>query len=190
MVNLFCKTEKPFCTANATTNNKQQTTRSSLISAYSSSKSRVQSKHFLQQNPTTAMPSTSKVASAIRGNSADQTGGKQKKTYKAKTTTSSGRRDTAALSEFGDGDRCEVAVGNSSDPTMKRKERRIKKESKKSRVSKAVKRQSQSICHMAEVIKRSLSKSDQSRSGSLSLSSGKNYAIALPSGMVKDVRGR
>ena len=132
------------------------------------------------------MPSTSKVASAIRGNSADQTGGKQKKTYKAKTTTSSGRRDTAALSEFGDGDRCEVAVGNSSDPTMKKNERRIKKESKKSRVSKAVKRQSQSICHMAEVIKRSLSKSDQSRSGS----SGKNYAIALPSGMVKDVRGR
>jgi hypothetical protein len=140
------------------------------------------------------MPSTSKVASAIRGNSADQTGagGKQKKTYKAKTTTSSGRRDTAALSEFGDDDGCEVAVGNSSYPTMKKNERRIKKESKKSRVSKAVnvKRQSQSICHMAEVIKRSLSKSDQSRSGSLSLSSGKNYAIALPSGMVKDVRGR
>ncbi len=131
------------------------------------------------------MPSTSKVASAIRGNSADQTGGKQKKTYKAKTTTSSGRRDTAALSEFGDDD-----GWNSSYPTMKKNERRIKKESKKLRVSKAVKRQSQSICHMAEVIKRSLSKSDQSRSGSLSLSSGKNYAIALPSGMVKDVRGR
>ena len=130
------------------------------------------------------MPSTSKVASAVRGNSTDQTG-KQKKTHKAKTT-SSGRRDTAALSEFGDDDRCEIAVGNSLEPEIKNKDRRIKKESKKRRVSKAVKRQSQSIRHMAEVIKRSLSKSDQSRSGS----SGKNYAVALPSGMIKDVRGR
>lgn len=128
------------------------------------------------------MPSTSKVASTIRGNSADQTG-RQKKTHNTKTTSSSGRRDTAALSEFGDDDRCEVAVGNSLEP---KKDRRIKKGSKKSRVSKAVKRQSQSMRHMAEVIKRSLSKSDQSRSGS----SGKNYAVALPSGMVKDVRGR
>ena len=126
------------------------------------------------------MPSTSKVASAIRGNSADQTG--KQKTHKTKTT-SSGRRDTAALSEFGDDDRFEAAVGNSLEP---KKDRRIKKESKKSRVSKAVKRQSQSMRHMAEVIKRSLSKTDQSRSGS----SGKNYAVALPSGMIKDVRGR
>ncbi len=135
------------------------------------------------------MPSTSKVASAVRGNSTDQTG-KQKKTQKAKTT-SSGRRDTAALSEFGDDDRFEAAVGkNSLEPAMKKNGRRIKKESKKSRMSKAVKRQSKSMRHMAEVIKRSLSKSDQSRSGSLSLSSGKNYAIALPSGVIKDVRGR
>lgn len=134
------------------------------------------------------MPSTSKVASAVRGNSTDQTG-KQKKTQKAKTT-SSGRRDTAALSEFGDDDRFEAAVGNSLKPAMKKNGRRIKKESKKSRMSKAVTRQSKSMRHMAEVIKRSLSKSDQSRSGSLSLSSGKNYAIALPSGVIKDVRGR
>lgn len=140
-------------------------------------------------NPTTAMTSTSKVASAIRGNSVDQTAGKQKKTHQAKTT-SSGRRDTAALSEFGDDDRCEAAVGNVLDPAIKKKDRRIKKESKKSRATKAVKRQSQSMRHMAEVIKRSLSKSDQSRSGLLSFSSGKNYAVALPSGMVKDVRGR
>ena len=129
------------------------------------------------------MPSSSKVAaSAIRDNSTDHQTGKQKKTNKAKTASSSGRRD-AALSEFGDDDRCEKAVGNSLEP---KKDRRIKKESKKSRVSKAVKRQSQSMRHMAEVIKRSLSKSDQSRSGS----SGKNYAVALPSGMIKDVRGR
>lgn len=134
------------------------------------------------------MPSTSKVASAVRGNSTDQTG-KQKKTQKAKTT-SSGRRDTAALSEFGDDDRFEAAAGNSLKPAMKKNGRRIKKESKKSRMSKAVTRQSKSMRHMAEVIKRSLSKSDQSRSGSLSLSSGKNYAIALPSGVIKDVRGR
>ena len=102
------------------------------------------------------MPSTSKVA-AIRGNSADQKE-KQKKTHhKAiKATTSSGRRDTAALSEFGDDDeRFEAAVGNSLDPAMK-KNRGIKKESKKSRMSKAVKRQGQSMRHMAEVIKRSL----------------------------------
>ena len=135
------------------------------------------------------MPSTSKVAaSVIRGNSADHQTGKQK-THKTKTT-SSGRRDTAALSEFGDDDRCEAAVGNLLEPAIKKKDRRIKKESKKSRVTKAVKRQSQSMRHMAEVIKRSLSKSDQSRSGSLSPSSGKNYAIILPSGTVKNVRGR
>ncbi len=73
---------------------------------------------------------------------------------------------------------------------MKKNGRRIKKESKKSRMSKAVTRQSKSMRHMAEVIKRSLSKSNQSRSGSLSLLSGKNYAIALPSGVIKDVRGR
>ena len=134
------------------------------------------------------MPSTSKVA-AIRGNSADQKE-KQKKTHHKAKTTSSGRRDTAALSEFGDDDeRFEAAVGNSLDPAMK-KNRGIKKESKKSRMSKAVKRQGQSMRHMAEVIKRSLTKSDQNCSGSLSFSSGKNYAIALPSGMVKDVRGR
>ena len=81
----------------------------------------------------------------------------------------------------------------------KKKDRRVEKDNKKSSskpdyekrrksvVSRAVKRQSKTVRQIAEVIKRSLTKSDQS---SGSFTSEKNYAIALPSGVIKDVRGR
>lgn len=113
-------------------------------------------------------------------------GGSSSSTQKknaAKILSPSNRSDTVMT----DDERFEMAVGDSISPKKKKKERkRPDYDKKKSKVSRSIERSGKSMCYMAEVIKRSLNRSNQS-SGSFS---GGTYAISLPSGVTKDVRGR
>ena len=97
---------------------------------------------------------------------------------------------------MGDDEVFEMSVGNSIAPsiaTKKKDSRRAKPgtsntlERRKSKVSRSIEKSGKSMRYMAQVIKRSLHRSSQS-SGSFSF--GGNYAITLPSGVTKDVRGR
>ena len=98
---------------------------------------------------------------------------------------------------MGDDEVFEMSVGNSIAPSIATK----KKDSRKAKhgtsnahgrrtryqVSRSLEKSGKSMRYMAQVIKRSLHRSSQS---SGSFSSGGNYAITLPSGVTKDVRGR
>lgn len=107
------------------------------------------------------------------------------------------RSYTAALSDMGDDEVFEMSVGNSIAPSKasKKDSRKSKpgtsnakeKERRKSKVSRSIEKSGKSMRYMAKAIKRSLNRSSQS---SGSFSSGGNYAITLPSGVTKDVRGR
>jgi len=107
------------------------------------------------------------------------------------------RSDTAALSDMGDDEVFEMSVGNSIAPSKstKKDSRKSKpgtsnadeKERRMSKVSRSLEKSGKSVRYMAQAIKRSLNRSNQS---SGSFSSGGNYAITLPSGVTKDVRGR
>lgn len=114
-------------------------------------------------------------------------GGSSSSTQKknaAKILSPSDRSDTAMT----DDERFEMAVGDSISPKKKKKERkRPDYDKKKSKVSRSIERSGKSMRYMAEVIKRSLNRSNQSSSGSFS---GGTYAISLPSGVTKDVKGR
>ena len=104
----------------------------------------------------------------------------------AKILSPSDRSDTAMT----DDERFEMAVGDSISPKKKVKKKERKRpdyDKKKSKVSRSIERSGKSMRYMAEVIKRSLNRSNQSSSGSFS---GGTYAISLPSGVTKDVRGR
>ena len=112
-----------------------------------------------------------------------------------KILSSTDRSDTAALSDMGDDEVFEMSVGNSIAPSIAKKKdcRRAKPgtsnalERRKSKVSRSLEKSGKSMRYMAQAIKRSLHRSSQS---SCSFSSGGNYAITLPSGVTKDVRGR
>lgn len=109
----------------------------------------------------------------------------------AKILSSTDRSDTAALSDMGDDEVFEMSVGNSIAPsitTKKKDSRRAKSNAheRRKKVSRSLEKSGKSMRYMAQAIKRSINRSNQS-SGSFS-SSG-NYAITLPSGVTKDVRG-
>ena len=116
---------------------------------------------------------------------------------KCSKMSSTNRSDTAALSDMGDDEVFEMSVGNSIAPSIAKKKdcRRAKPgtsnalERRKSKVSRirSLEKSGKSMRYMAQAIKRSLHRSSQS---SGSFSSGGNYAITLPSGVTKDVRGR
>ena len=102
----------------------------------------------------------------------------------AKILSPSDRSDTAMT----DDERFEMAVGDSISPKKKvKKKERPDYDKKKSKVSRSIERSGKSMRYMAEVIKRSLNRSNQSSSDSFS---GGNFAISLPSGVTKDVKGR
>ena len=98
---------------------------------------------------------------------------------------------------MGDDEVFEMSVGNSIAPSIATKKKDSRKtkpgtsnaqhERRKSKVSRSLEKSGKSMRYMAQVIKRSLHRSSQS-SGSFSF--GGNYAITLPSGVTKDVRGR
>ena len=96
---------------------------------------------------------------------------------------------------MGDDEVFEMSVGNSIAPSIATKKKDSRKtkpgtlnlERRKSKVSRSLEKSGKSMRYMAQAIKRSLHRSSQS---SGSFSSGGNYAITLPSGVTKDVRGR
>ena len=112
-----------------------------------------------------------------------------------KILSSTNRSDTAALSDMGDDEVFEMSVGNSIAPSIAKKKdcRRAKPSTsnaleRRKKVSRSLEKSGKSMRYnMAQAIKRSLHRSSQSSS---SFSSGGNYAITLPSGVTKDVRGR
>ena len=116
----------------------------------------------------------------------DSSSSTQKKNA-VKILSPSDRSDTVMT----DDERFEMAVGDSISPKKKVKKKERKRpdyDKKKSKVSRSIERSGKSMRYMAEVIKRSLNRSNQS-SGSFSGGNG-TYAISLPSGVTKDVRGR